>query len=187
MASGTGAKVHTSRFGQGDDPAQVIVEPDEIITFDKTITFSNVGGAVEFSSALIAALPRADFILLGGYLHLDAFKVGTDILSAFVLSYALGTAAQADNDLTDPTDFDLKTATTLAAATAGVSPHSRGGLEGAKVLASGGTTNYIDNNAGTLGVFLNMTLPDASVTGPLSSLRVKGSLRLLTAGFGKNA
>lgn len=185
MTTGTGAGVRVDRIGAGNDPGQSI--QSNLYTFDKTVTFSNVGGAVEFASAPIVGLPKSDLIVLGGYFHLDAIKVGSDILAAFVLSYGLGTVVQADNDLADAGDIDLKLAATLAAATAGVAPHSKGALDGAKVLAMGGTTNYIDNNAGSLAVFLNMTLPDASVTGPLSSLRVKGSLRLITIGLGKNA
>jgi hypothetical protein len=187
MATGSGEKIRSSHFGEQDPVSSHLSGPDKLYLFDKTVTFSNVGSVVEFASTPLLALPRGDLIVVGGYLHLDAIKVGADILAAFVLSYGLGTVAQADNDLVDAGDVDLKTLTTLAAATAGVSPHSKGGLNGANVLASGGATNYLDNNAGTLAVFLNMTLPDASVTGPLSSLRVKGSLRLVTIGLGKNA
>ncbi len=186
MATGSGEKARTSRFGDQDGVSVSIAGPDRLFLFDKVVTFSNVGAAVEFSSTPLLALPRADIVVVAGYLHLDAIKVGANILDAFVLTYALGTVATIDNDVADAGEFNLKTAATLAAATAGVSPHSKGVLDGTAVLANGGAS-YLDNNAGTLSVFLNMTLPDASVTGIASSLRVRGSLRLVTLGLGKNA
>jgi len=191
MATGSGEKARTSRFGDQDAVSVSIAGPERPFFFDKLVVFDAADAAVNFASTPILALPRSDLIIVGGYLHLDALKNGAasaQIIDAFVLSYSLGTVATADNDLVDANEADLKPAATLAAATAGVSPHSKGVLDGARVLASGGATNYIDNNAGSLAVFLNMTLPDASIgVGVNRTLRVKGSLRLVTIGLGKNA
>jgi hypothetical protein len=191
MATGSGEKARTSRFGDQDGVSVSIGGPDRLFLFDKLAVFDAADGATNFASVPILALPRADLIVVGGYLHLDALKNGAasaQIIDAFVLNYSLGTVATVDNDIADATDFDLKTAVTLAAATAGVAPHDKGVLNGARVLASGGTTNYIDNNAGTLAVFLNMTMLDASIgVGVNRTLRVRGSLRLVTIGLGKNA
>jgi hypothetical protein len=189
MTTGNGSKSRVDRIGQGNDLAQAIQIKQ--FAFDKIVTFSNVGAAVEFSGTPIAGLPRGDIIIVGGHLHLTASKVNAtlsaNIIDAFILSYALGTVATVNNSLADATDFNLKTAVTLAAATAGVSPNTSGVLNGIVPMAMNPANAYVDNNAGTLAVFLNMTLPDASVTGSASSLRVKGLLKLATIGFGKNS
>jgi len=188
MATGSGANIRVDRIGEGNDPSQDIQL--DSIPFDKLVVFDAADGAVNFAAVPIAGLPRGDVILIGGHLHLDALKVGASsaqIIDAFVLSYALGTIATVNNSLADATDFDIKTAVTLAAATGGVSPHSEGVLNGAAVLASGGTTNYIDNSAANRAVVLSMTLPDASIgVGVNRTLRVKGLIKLATIGFGKN-
>lgn len=187
MATGSGEKSRTSRFGDQDAVSVSIAGPERLFLFDKLVPFSNVGGAVEFAATPIAALPKGNIIVLGGYLHLDVLEspAQANIIDTFALSYALGTVATVNNSLADATDFDLKTAVTLAAATGGVAPHSKGVLDGAKVMAMNPANAYIDNTAGSLAVFLNMTLPDAAVSGA-GSLRVKGTLRLVTIGFGLN-
>lgn len=180
-------KLRVDRLGQGNDPAQDGYR-SVLIAFDRIATFSNVGGAVEFAAVSLAGLPKADIIIVGGYLHLDAFEspAQANIIDTFALSYSLGTVATVNNSLADATDFDLKTAVTIAAATAGVAPHDKGVLNGAKVLAMNPASAYFDNNDGLKAVFLNMTLPDNNISG-LATLRVKGTLRLLTQGLGKNA
>jgi hypothetical protein len=191
MVTGSGEKARTSRFGDQDGVSVSIGGPDRLFLFDKLAVFDAADADVNFASVPILALPRADFILVGGYFHLDALKNGAasaQIIDAFVLTYALGTVATIDNDVADAGEFNLRTAQILAAATAGVAPHDKGVLQGTVPMAMNPANSYIDNNAGTLAVFLNMTLPDASIgVGVNRTLRVKGSLRLVTIGLGKNA
>lgn len=187
MTTGTGANQHrASRFGKHDDPAQLLTLGDPI-QFDKTITMSNVGGAVEFGSVAIAALPQGDLMVLGGVLHLDLIVTGqANISQTFTPSYSLGTSATADNALAG-TEIDLLTAQTAGAATSGVSPHQKKTLDGATVVGSGtAASKYIDNNAGSKVVNLNVTIPDAQQSGA-GTVRVRGTLRLATAAFGKNS
>lgn len=191
MATGSGEKARTSRFGDQDGVSVSIAGPERLFVFDKLAVFDAADAAVNFAAVPILALPRADLIVVGGHLHLDALKNGAasaQIIDAFVLSYSLGTVATVNNSLADATDFNLKTAATLAAATGGVAPHSQGVLNGAAVMAMNPANAYLDNNAGSLAVFLNMTLPDASIgVGVNRTLRVKGTLRLITIGLGKNS
>ncbi len=186
MASGNSSKNRVDRLGDGNDAAQDIQL--KVFPFSALLNFSNVGGVVEFAAANIAPLPRGDIIVVGGYLHLDALErpAQANIIDAFILSYSLGTVATVNNSLADATDFNLKTAVTLAAATGGVAPHDKGVLNGAAVMAMNPANAYIDNNAGARAVFLNATLPDASISG-VGSLRVRGTLSLATIGFGRNA
>lgn len=186
MVAASGAnQFRNSRFGDKEDPAQSMALGDPI-PFDKVITMSNVGGAVEFGSVAIAALPVGDVVVLAGVLSLDLIESSANIVDTFTPTYSLGTTATADNALAT-TEIDLLTAKTAGAATGGVSPHQKQVLDGAAVVASGtAASKYIDNNAAGKAVFLNVTIPDAQQTGA-ATLRVRGSLRLAVAGLGKNS
>lgn len=178
MGTGTGAKARRSRFGQGAvDPAQ---NPDGLIVqpFDKLITMSNVGGAVEFGSTALVGLPIGDFIVMGGILCLDAIESSANIVNTFNVTTALGTTATADNNLASPaTDSNLLAAAAAGAATSSQSPRIK--------RPFGPITTPFDNNNAALAAFLNVTLPDADISGA-AQLRVRGTLRLLLAGLGKN-
>lgn len=188
MTTGTGANLHRrSRFGDHDSPIERIVS-DVPIQFDKTITMSNVGGAVEFGSAVIAGLPVGDLLVLGGVLHLDLIVTDqANISQTFTPSYALGTTATADNNLGAPaTDFDFLAGKTAGAATDGVSPHQKQVLDGTAIVAGAAGTKYIDNNAANKTLSLNVTIPDAQQTGA-GTVRVRGSLKLAYVGLSKNS
>ena len=174
MSTGTGAKARRARTGQ-QDPAQSV----SLIlqTFDKLITMSNVGGAVEFGSTPLVGLPIGDFIVMGGVLSLDAIESSANIVNTFNVTTALGTTATADNTLAG-TEINLLTAAAAGAATGSLSPRIK------RVIAAVATP--FDNNNAALAAFLNVTLPDADISGA-ASLRVRGTLRLLIAGLGKNA
>jgi len=189
MTTGTGANLHRrNRFGDHDSPIEKITS-DVPIQFDKTITMSNVGGAVEFGSVVIAGLPVGDLLIFGGVLHLDLIVTGqANISQTFTPSYSLGTTPTADNNLGAPaTDFDFLAAKTAGAATSGVSPHQKQVLDGTAIVASGtANSKYIDNNAANKTLSLNVTIPDAQQSGA-GTVRVKGSLKLAYAGLSKNS
>lgn len=183
-----GSKIRRNRMGAGDDPAQTGFRIAEI-PFNKLVTFSNAGGAVEFAAAAIAGLPLGHFIVAGGFLHLDVTEdpLTANISNTYTVTCSLGTTATADNSLAT-TEVNLLTAAAATIAVASVTPHIARALDGANVLsgAAAAAAGVFANPTGTLAVFLNMTLPDADVSG-LASLRVKGVLRLLTLGLGKNS
>lgn len=178
MVAGNGSKVRRPRTNQQDpaqNPAGLIV-----VSFDKLITMSNVGGAVEFGGVVLSGLPIGDVLIQGGVLSIDAIETSANISNTFNVTTALGTTLTADNNLASPaTDSNLLAALAAGAASASQSPRIKrtfGPLSGA-----------IDNNTGSAAaVFLNVTLPDADQSGA-AQLRVRGTLRLLTAGLGKNA
>jgi hypothetical protein len=188
MVLDNGSKRRVDRIGQGNDLA---LDPLKVtfVTFDKLVTFSNVGGAIEFAAVPLCGLPRGDFLVAGGVLQLDAFEDPSDpeLVQTFNLTTALGTTATVDLTLAT-TEINLLTAAAAGVASGGVGPHVKRALDGINTLAgaAGAAAGTFNNNAGALAVFLNMTLPDADVTGPVT-FRIKGSIRIVTIGFGKNA
>lgn len=188
MATGSSAKTRLDRVGQGNDPAQD-AGPGKLIQFSKLVTFSNVGGAVEFASIPLCGLPLGHFIVAGGFLHLDAFEETPQatIVDTFNLTASVGTAATADNALAG-SEINLLTALAAGAAVAGVSPHVARAFDGINTLAGAlaAAAGTFANPTGTLAAFLNLTLPDADISG-LGTLRIKGSVRIVTLGLGKNS
>jgi hypothetical protein len=188
MVASSGSKQRLDRIGQGNDLGS---DPLHLtyVTFDKLVTFSNVGAAIEFASLPLCGLPRGDFLVAGGVLQLDVTEspAQANLVDTFNLTTALGTTATADLTLAG-TDINLLTAAAAGVASGGVSPHIKRALNGINTLAgaAGAAADTFNNNAGALAVFLNMTLPDADISG-LVTLRCKGSIRLVTIGFGKNA
>lgn len=158
------------------DPAQ---NPNglTIVTFDKLITMSNNGGAVEFGSTPLCGLPIGDFLIMGGVLSIDAIESSASIVNTFNVTTALGTTATTDNNL-GATDGNILAAAAAGAATNSVSPPIK--------RPFGPISTPFDNNNAALAAFLNVTLPDADISGA-AQLRVRGTLRLLLAGLGKNA
>jgi hypothetical protein len=188
MVASSGSKQRLDRIGQGNDLGS---DPLKLtyVTFNKLVTFSNVGGAVEFASTPLCGLPRGDFLVLGGVLQLDVTEDPASALlsDTYNVTAALGTTATADLTLAT-TEINLLTAAAAGAAVAGVSPHVKRAFDGINTIAGAlaAAAGTFNNNAGALAVFLNMTLPDADVSG-LITVRVRGSVRLVTVGFGKNA
>lgn len=179
-----GAKIRSNRFGQTDDPSTKRDGRLEV-PFDVVADFSNDGAAVEWASVVIASLPVGLFLVLGGVLHLQAVDAvtGGTISDTFTLSASLGTTATADNTPTGD-DVNLATHTALNAAVGGVASVSRG-LNGIETVAgaAGAAPGYQDNSDGSLEVNLNLTLPDANISG-VGSLRVRGLLVLDYCGYG---
>lgn len=187
MTTGTGQSIRRSHFGEHDNPSEVL-QLTPVLTFDKLVTFSNVGGANEFASTVIAALPVGDFQIFGGVLHLDVFEstAQANLIDTFAVSYSLGTTATADNTLSG-TDVDLLTLQTSAAASGGVAPHQVKMLDGTFTLPGGTAAgHYVPNNDGSKEVNLNMTILDASISGAVT-LRVRGTLQFSYVAYGKNS
>lgn len=188
MPAGTGATQRLNRFGAGDDPAQVPLG-EILVPFNKLVTFSNVGGAVEFASTSLCGLPKGDLIVLGGFLHLDVTEdpLTANISNTYAVTCSLGTTATADNTLSG-TEINLLTAASAGAAIASVSPHVARAFDGINTVAGAlaAAAGTLANSGATLSCILNMTLPDADISG-LATLRVKGLVRIVYVGLGKNS
>lgn len=189
MATGTGAKSgRIDRIGQGNDPAIDLAAP-RLFTFDKLVTFSSVGGAIEFASTPLVGLPLGHFIVFGGFLHLDVFEntPQANLVDTFNVTASLGTTATADNALAT-TEINLLTAAAAGVAVGGVSPHIARAFDGINTVAGAlaAAAGTFANPTGTLACFLNMTIPDADVSG-VATVRVRGSVRIAACGLGKNS
>lgn len=190
MATGSNAGNRVNRVGAGDDPAQ---KPFGLIdvSFNKLVLFSAVGGAIEFASTPLCGLPLGDFIVFGGVLHLDVTEdpLTANIVNTYTVSTALGTTATADLTLSG-TEINLMNTFIASAAVSSVTPHITRNLDGINTVAGAlaAAAGTFRNPTGALAVFLNMTLPDADISGnpTPASLRVKGRLKLAYSAFGKN-
>lgn len=142
----------------------------QAIPFSASLVSSGATG-VGFGSVAIAGLPEGNVLILGAVAYAvvskDTVAGAAGTLDAFTGSYAIGSVANADADLTDPTDFDVVAATTLSAATAGVSPNTRG---------AGGAQSIVDNTDSSKKLYFNLLLDDASVSADTQHLKVAGTL-----------
>lgn len=144
----------------------------------KTITFTNVplisSGATGngFGTAVVAGLPEGNLLILGavGYCQVakDTVLGATGVTATFTGNYSLGSAATADATL-NGSEVDIVASTALAAATAGVSPLTRG-TQPAQAI--------IDNTDSSKSINFNLELDDASVSADTQHMLVSGTLFL---------
>lgn len=123
-----------------------------------------------FGSAVIGILPAGNILFLGGISYLQFLTADTDIIATWSGSYGVGTTATADNAITT-TEEDLITEATLSAATAKLSPVTRG---------EKATLAMFDNTAADLELNLNLRIADASFTDSQSAVfTVNGTVELV--------
>jgi hypothetical protein len=144
----------------------------------KAIQFTNVplvsSGATGngFGSAVVAGLPEGNLLILGAVAYAQVAKDtvlgAAGVTATFTGSYSLGSAATADATLSG-SETDLCAATTLSAATAGVSPLTRG-TQPAQAI--------IDNTDVSKSINFNLELDDASVSADTQHMLVSGTLYL---------
>lgn len=154
--------------GRGDPQIRDIVK--QVLPFAGSLISSGATG-VGFGTTPILGLPEGNILILGAVAYAvvskDTVAGAAGTLDAFTGSYAIGSVANADADLTDATDFDVVAATVLAAATAGVSPTTRG---------AGAAQSIIDNTDKSKKLNFNLLLDDASVSADTQHMKVKGTL-----------
>ena len=138
---------------------------------DLSITVSAGVAAVGFGTTPLGGLPEGNILFQGGIAYLQFLTADTDIIATWSGNYAVGTVATADNDVADPGEANLIASASISAATAKLSPVTRGELA---------TQAMIDNTAGTLNVNLNMLVADASITDSQSAtFTVNGYVELV--------
>lgn len=119
----------------------------------------NVDGltGIGFGTVVLGGLPEGNVLFNGCVCYLTVRTSAGGILATFTGSYALGTTATADATLSG-TEINIVPATTLTAATAGVSPRTRG--------ASGATESGVifNNTTNTLRTTLNLLIDDTSIS-----------------------
>lgn len=157
----------TRSLARGSPAVQEIIK--QVVPFSAALVSSGLTG-VGFGSAVIAGLPEGNILILGCVAYAQVSKntvagaAGT--LDTFTGSYSIGSAATADATLSGA-EIDVVAAKTLAAATAGVSPLTRG---------VGATPSVIDNTDLSKNLNFNLLLDDASVSADTQNMKVTGSL-----------
>ncbi len=122
----------------------------------QAITVDGLTG-IGFGSSTLGGLPEGNILFFGAVAYVTIRTAAGGIIATFTGAYSLGTTATADSTLS-ATEINLVPQTTLAAATAGVSPRTRG--------TSGATESgvILNNTTNTLRVFLNLLIDDASIS-----------------------
>lgn len=142
-----------------------------VIPFAVSLISSGATG-IGFGTTPIAGLPEGNILFLGcvayAQISKDTVLGAAGTLDAFTGSYSVGSAATADNTLSG-SEVDVIAAQATAAATAGVSPLTRG---------TGVAQSIIDNTDSSKVLNLNVLLDDASVSADTQHLKVSGILYL---------
>ena len=116
-------------------------------------------GAPGFGNVAIGQLPQGEILLLGGFAELVFTTADADVTATWTGSFSVGTVGTVDSDLADTGEATFIGSSVIAAATAKVSPETRG----VSTVANCGT--IISNQAGTSQLFLNLLIDDASISG----------------------
>ncbi len=123
----------------------------------KNLAVSVVGATgVGFGGAMLGDFPQGNILILGASAYVQVTNVDADATATFTGDYSVGTTVSADATLSG-TDANIIPSTALAAATAGVSPLTRG------ISAAPGAP--VDNTDGSLELNLNILIADASISG----------------------
>jgi hypothetical protein len=110
--------------------------------------------ALGFGSVSLGGLPEGNLLILGSLAYLRFSSSDADVIATWSGNFSVGSTATADTTLSG-TDANIIAETAIAAATAKLSPQLR---------ATGAASFYLDNTDRLLGVVLNMTTADNSVT-----------------------
>lgn len=115
---------------------------------------------VGWGTAVMSGLPEGNFMLLGAVANVQFSGSGADagLGDTWAGDFGVGTTPATDGTITAG-DVDIVPSTALAAATAEVSPRTRG------VQADGAFCGVIfDNTASTLEVNLNLLIDDVDIS-----------------------
>lgn len=149
---------------------EVIKQVFRVEDLDITVT-GGASTAAGLGTVVIGDLPEGNILFLGAVSYLQFSGSGSDanLAADWEGNYSIGTTASADTTL-DSTDANIIASQALAAATAEVSPRTRG---------TGATQAIFDNTDGSLELNLNLTTADNDVTDSTAvTLTVDGELHI---------
>jgi hypothetical protein len=155
------------------NPQDQAVRRQRVRLNDLAIRTTGASG-VGFGTAVIGDLPAGNIMFLAAVAYVTVTKLDAGTLATFAGNFSVGTTPTADATLSS-TDANIIASTALAAATASVSPTTRG---------SGTTAALLDNTDGSLELNLNLTLDDASVSADDQDFTVDGVVDLIYAVLG---
>jgi hypothetical protein len=143
----------------------------------KNTAVSVADGAPGFGNVAIGRLPVGEILLLGAFAELVFTTTDADVIATWTGSFAVGTVGTIDSDVADANEATFIQSSVIAAATAKVSPETRG------VSAVANTGTIINNQAGTSQLFLNLLIDDASISGA-ASFTVSGKVKFSYVNLG---
>lgn len=134
---------------------------------NKTLAITDPGAATAFGGITLGAFPEGDILLFGAISYMQFARVGTNLIATWgggATAYSVGTTVSADATLTATSDANIidSSLASLAAATAGVSPYTKGQslattFLGPVLLPTGTTT--------PVPICLNLIVADTSIGG----------------------
>lgn len=126
---------------------------------------------VGFGTLVAGQLPEGNILFQGCVAYLSFAGSGADagLADTWAGDYGIGTTPASDGTISGA-DVDIVASTALAAATAEVSPSTRG---------TGVTQAIFDNTAGTLEVNVNLLVDDADISADDVAITVTGTIEML--------
>ena len=124
-------------------------------TIDHTISVTGDAAAANDGQVVIGDLPEGNILFLGAVAYVQFSGPGSaQLADTWEGDFGVGTTPDANSALAS-TDVDIIGSTAIAAATAEVSPVTRG---------VGSTDTIFDNTDGSLELNLNLLIDDANLT-----------------------
>lgn len=140
------------------------------IPIDTVLSITGATGVIQRASAVIGDFPQGNILLLGAVAYVGLAGPGgsANLTDDFEGDFAIGSAPNADTDLSDATDFDIIPATTMGPATAEVITAKRA-INAAQAI--------LDNTDGSLEINLNVLIDADEVTNAQTvAIRATGAL-----------
>jgi hypothetical protein len=155
------------KFATSAIPSKVVVAA--------ALAFAVDGAAgVGFGTAVLGALPQGNIMFLGAVAYMQFSGPGGEagLVDTWAGDYAIGTTPMSDATISGD-DANVVPSTALAAATAEVSPRTRG------TEADGSLSGVIfDNTAGDLELNINLLVDDANISADDIAFTVDGEVHL---------
>ncbi len=162
------------RSRQSANKSLAPIVKDVFVVKAKTVTLTeDAGGQPAWATLVVGDFPEGNILFLGAvsYFQFSGSGADADLGDTWEGDYGVGTTPSTDD--TDPlaTTFEDITGTVaIAAATAEVSPRTRG------VSANGEAGVMYDNTDGSLELNLNILVDAADISGDDSVLTISGEL-----------
>lgn len=151
-----------------------------VVTYPVTnlsLTAATITTGAGSGTAVLGDFPEGNILLLGATSYLQFSTTDTDVATTWDGSYAIGSTPDANVDNASPTtDADVIGQTTINAATARVSPVTRGAKSSPAIL---------NNTDGSLELNLNLIVDTADFAdGTTAIFTVNGTVQLCYAVMG---
>jgi len=157
-------------ISRGHPQARDIIK-ETIIANEAPITIDGATG-IGFGSLTFGDFPEGNILFLGAAAYMTiSGPTSADLSDTWAGDFGMGTIPASDGTITAG-DIDLIGSTALAAATAEVSPRTRG------ISVNADTGEVHDNTDGSLEINLNVLIDDADISADGIECTVSGELHI---------